>query len=89
MVCGVHRRTLDRLFKKSLGRTVSQEISRRRLMTARELLLTEDRPVADIAALVGFQTPQYFTYQFKKRFGLAPQRYRDTRRSKGRVNDSP
>ena len=73
---GMSRRNLDRHFKQTLGRTAAQEITRQRLRRACELLVGENMNVADISARTGFGTPQYFNFQFKRRYGITPQRYR-------------
>lgn len=80
--CGMSRRNLDRHFKEALGRTAAQEITRRRLQRACELLVGGDMDAADIAARTGFGTPQYFNFLFKRCYGLTPQRYRERERWK-------
>lgn len=80
--CGVPRRSLERRFKKALGRTIMKEVLRKRLSKAGEMLATEEIPAIDIAAHVGFGTPQYFNFQFKKKFGVPPQAYRERERRK-------
>jgi LacI family transcriptional regulator len=82
--CGISSRSLDRHFMRALGRTVAREITRQRLGRACELLVGGDMHAADIAASVGFRTPQYFSFQFKKHFGRTPQRYRESERKKRR-----
>ena len=74
--CKTPRRSLDRRFKKALGRTIGKEIMRQRLTNAETLLTESDMPAVDIAAQVGFKTPQYFSLQFKKHFGLTPKSFR-------------
>jgi LacI family transcriptional regulator len=80
--CGIPRRSLDRRFKEAIGRTVMREVLRQRLAKASEMLTFGTIPVIDIAAMVGFTTPQYFNFQFKKHFGCTPQRYRDREKNK-------
>lgn len=79
--CGMSRSTLERHFKASLGRTVAKEITRRRLRRACELLVGGEMDATDIAARVGFGTPQYFNFQFKRRYGITPKRYRERERN--------
>jgi LacI family transcriptional regulator len=78
--CGLSRRNLDRRFKKALGKTIMKEVMRHRLSKASELLISGEIPAIDIATSVGFGTPQYFNFQFKKKFGVPPQAYRDRER---------
>ena len=46
-----------------------------RLERARELLLAQREPAAQIAASVGYASPAHFTRDFKREFGLSPARY--------------
>lgn len=80
--CGLPRRTLEIRFKKALGKTLMREVMRQRLNKARELLTGGNMPAVDIAARLGFGTPQYFNFQFKKRFGVPPKEYRKRERGK-------
>jgi LacI family transcriptional regulator len=79
--CGLPRRSLERRFKKALGRTIMKEVMRQRLSKAGEMLVSGEIPSIDIAASVGFNTPQYFNFQFKKKFGVPPQAYRERERT--------
>ncbi len=79
---GIPRRSLDRHFKKVIGRTIMREVLRERLAKACDLLATSQMSSVDIAARVGFRTPQYFNFQFRKHFGVTPQRYRKQDRQK-------
>lgn len=80
--CDVPRRSLDRAFKKHLGKTLGKEIMRQRLASAETLLIESDMRAVDIAARVGFITPQYFNFQFRKHFGLTPKRYQAKERKR-------
>ncbi len=83
--CGLPRRSLERRFKKALGRTLMKEVMRQRLSKAGELLVTTEIPSVDIAARAGFMSPQYFNFQFKKKFGIPPKAYRERKRAKDRT----
>jgi LacI family transcriptional regulator len=80
--CRVPRRSLERRFKNALGRTIMKEVMRQRLSKACELLATGETSAIDISACLGFGTPQYFNFQFKKEFGIPPQAYRERERGK-------
>ena len=41
-----------------------------------ELLLTTDDKTYVIAEKVGYADPNYFSYAFKKQYGMAPSKYR-------------
>jgi AraC-like DNA-binding protein len=47
-----------------------------RMATALTLLQVTDRPVADIAYQVGYESPSRFSARFKKRFGFSPKAVR-------------
>ena len=47
-----------------------------RLEEAVKLLNTTDDKTYMIATKVGYQEANYFSYVFKKQFGIAPSRYR-------------
>jgi LacI family transcriptional regulator len=79
--CDMPRRSLDRHFKQELGHSVTSEITYRRLLKARNLLVTTTLSVTDIAAKVGFQTPQYFNLQFKKHYRMPPNQWREKERT--------
>lgn len=63
------------LFKKETGQTYISYLTELRLNKAIELLnKTEDKTYI-IASKVGYTEPNYFSYVFKKKFGIAPSRY--------------
>jgi two-component system response regulator YesN len=55
---------------------VSDYIRERRIEKAKRLLKSTQKPVAQIAAEVGFQDANFFTRSFKKAVGLLPKEYR-------------
>jgi LacI family transcriptional regulator len=75
-VVPISRRSLERLFKQTFGRTPLEEIQRLRLARSRELLVRTDMSIADVAERSGFGTQTYFTQIFKRAFSLTPLRYR-------------
>lgn len=67
------------MFKKETGQTYITYLTEFRLKKAVELLgSTEDKTYV-IAQKVGYQEPNYFSYVFKKRFGVSPTKFRGTR----------
>ena len=50
----------------------------RRLEMAAHYLRTTAQSVADVAEMVGFASPFYFTNRFRRRFGRSPSDYRAT-----------
>ncbi len=71
------RRSLDRRFQETLGRTPAEEIRRVRLERARQLLADTDMPVPKVAFTAGFTSREYFAQAFKREIGLSPRQYRN------------
>ena len=67
---------LAALFDKELGRTLEDELRKRRLQHAEALLLSTDLSLEDIAARSGFNTPQALAEAFQKKHGTTPDIYR-------------
>lgn len=65
------------LFREQTGINPGKLISELRLEKAKELLLSTDLPVTDIAVLSGFSSPQYFTNRFTKEYLISPREYRN------------
>lgn len=64
------------VFKQQAGIPVLQFQTQLRMTRARELLDTTERPVAAIAAEVGYDDPFYFSRQFRRVHGVTPRGYR-------------
>ena len=75
---GVSDRTLRNLFYQQAGVSPKQYIEARQAAAAKDLLLATDLPIRDIAALLGFDDPYYFSRFIKKQFQLSPSQLRDT-----------
>lgn len=72
----VSRRKLERHFKEHLGRTVNEELNRKRIERGCELLRGTDLPVGEIARQVGFSSSAYFCVVFRKQTDTTPKQYR-------------
>jgi LacI family transcriptional regulator len=72
----ISRSTLERLFKKWLGRTPKDEIQRLRIDRAKQLLLDTDYTLWDIARLTGFKTQPQLIVAFKSLVGQTPGHFR-------------
>lgn len=70
--------TVHRMFRAHLGETPYGYVVKLRVKTARQLLCTTRRPVAEVAALVGFNDPYHFSRVFKNATGLSPQHFRNS-----------
>lgn len=64
------------VFKKETGKTFINYLTDYRMERAVRLLLEGDEKTYIIAGKVGYADPNYFSYVFKKRFGVSPTRYR-------------
>lgn len=66
-----------RNFKRYTSLTPVQYIQSIRLANAQSLLETTAHNVSEIAAIVGYDNPLYFSRLFKKQFGMSPLQYRN------------
>ncbi|UJF16313.1 response regulator [Jeotgalibaca sp. MA1X17-3] len=64
------------LFKKEQGQSVVSYLTEQRLNEAVQLLKTTDEKTYIIAERVGYAEANYFSYVFKKKFGISPNNYR-------------
>lgn len=66
------------LMKEQLGRGFLQILTQMRIDKAKELLRTNlTLKSYEIAGLVGYEDPQYFSRLFRKKTGMTPTEYRD------------
>jgi AraC-like DNA-binding protein len=65
-------------FKQLTGLSPAQYLMRYRLERVRELLVSTDHSVREIAALTGFQDPLYLSRQFRRLLGTSPTAYRQS-----------
>jgi AraC-like DNA-binding protein len=73
---GLSQDYLARLFRQYYGVTIPGYILRRRIDTARHLLLTTRDSIGTVAARVGLPNPQYFNKQFRRFVGISPTHFR-------------
>ncbi len=66
------------LYKRTIGLTIKQSITRHRLDTAQSMLIATDRPVASIAFDCGFGSLSSFYAAFEQRFHKSPGNFRRT-----------
>lgn len=67
------------VFKKETGQAYVNYLTEVRLQKAEELLKETDDKTYEIAQKIGYQEQNYFSYVFKKRYGVSPTKYRGTR----------
>lgn len=70
--CGINRTKLTRGFKDMFDCTVTEALAEKRLMHARRMLLTTDKPVSSIGYENGYLNNASFARAFSRRFGMAP-----------------
>lgn len=64
------------IFKREVGMSFVAYLTKVRLEHAVELLRTTEDKTYIIASQVGYTEPNYFSYVFKKQYGISPSRYR-------------
>lgn len=62
-------------FKRMTGKTFINYLTDYRMEKAIELLADKDKKTYEIAEMVGYADPNYFSYVFKKQYGVAPSKY--------------
>lgn len=65
-----------RWFRREVGETPLQYLTRRRIERARELLRSTDASVLEVCLAVGFSSPGSFSTLFRRFTGHAPSHYR-------------
>ena len=73
----IARSSLERRFRKFIGRSPQAEIRRVQIDRASQLLRETDLNLAQISTLAGFKHAEYFSVVFKRECGVTPGRYRD------------
>ena len=68
------------LFRRSVGHTITQAITRHRLDTAQSFLISTDRSIAEIVFGAGFGSTSRFYEAFTRRFGESPVVFRQRMR---------
>lgn len=68
---------LSTLFKQEKGVSFVEYLTNIRIKRALELLDDSNMKVNDIARLVGYEDPNYFTRVFRKQHGMTPSEYRE------------
>jgi AraC-like DNA-binding protein len=84
-IAHLHPAWFSTRFKHITGLAPVRYLTRFRLERARELLISTDHSVAEIAALTGFQDPLYLSRQFHHVMGVSPTAYRRAGRVAARL----
>ena len=64
-------------FRALTGYSVTEYVKRLRMARARQLLVTSDHTIAEIAAIVGYADAFYFSRQFHVVHGASPSQFRE------------
>jgi AraC-like DNA-binding protein len=67
---------ISKKFKKETGRTIVDYINASKIEHATELLISDERPIGEIAEELGFHSQSYFCERFREYAGVAPSEYR-------------
>ncbi|MBR4706808.1 MAG: helix-turn-helix transcriptional regulator, partial [Pseudobutyrivibrio sp.] len=67
---------LSAMFSRENKTTLVEYITLKRMEQARKLLFTTNEKASAITEQVGYKDPHYFSYIFKKTYGLTPKEYR-------------
>ena len=85
-------RQLQRAYEQFGQTTFREDLFARRMAAAAELLVEQRSiPVREVARLVGYRQAPHFARAFRRRYGLAPARFRElaTRAAEGRRDGTP
>ena len=82
-VAHYHPAHFERLFKRFMGCPPIEYLLEVRISKAKEFLEDSDLNISEIAAEVGFDSVQYFSFVFKKLVGFAPRHYRQLLQESG------
>jgi two-component system response regulator YesN len=66
---------MGNVFKKITGQSVVQYITALRMEKAKELLISKEYKVIQVAEIVGYSDVFYFSKKFKKIYGFSPRNY--------------
>lgn len=73
---------LNRLFHHELGLPIMKYVLKRRLETAKSLLVDSDLPIQEVGTMVGYLHPSHFTQVFSRELHISPLEYRKRQRAK-------
>ena len=74
---GVSNSYFSSIFKKEMGKSFISYLTDYRMDIAAEMILNTTEKSYTIAEKVGYLDANYFSYVFKKKFGMSPSKYRN------------
>lgn len=78
-ILSVNKCYLSDLFRRETGITITEYVTNRRMERAADLLRMSQQTVQMISEQVGIQDVHYFNRLFKKKMGMTPGHYRETK----------
>lgn len=81
---GVSNSYFSSIFKKETGNSFIGYLTDYRMERASRLLIETSEKSYIIAKMVGYTDPNYFSYVFKRKFGVAPSKYRTEHSESGK-----
>ncbi|MBD3919809.1 AraC family transcriptional regulator [Paenibacillus sp. PR3] len=80
-IANVSAAHFSRVFRQKTGMNVTDYLTTRRIIKAKQLLAATDDKVSWIATVCGFDSMTYFHRSFKKYVGMSPAKYRSSHTS--------
>jgi AraC-like DNA-binding protein len=75
-LCGMSAPTFRRIFISKFGVTPKKYVTNQRLLQAKTILeCGEYKSIAEVARLVGYDDPLYFSKHFKEFYGTSPSNF--------------
>jgi LacI family transcriptional regulator len=74
-----NRRSLERKFRDSIGRSIAEEITRLRLERAKRRIVETNAPMKYLAVEAGFRNADHFYKVFTRIEGITPSQFREER----------
>ena len=71
----ISQRYLSDTLKKETGKTTTEHLQLYLIDEAKSILLEPHKSVSEVAYVLGFEYPQYFSRLFKKKEGISPSEY--------------
>ena len=73
----VSQRYLSDTLKKETGKTTTEHLHLHLIDEAKNILLQPNKSISEVAYILGFEYPPYFSRLFKKKEGISPTEYRE------------
>lgn len=74
---GLNDFLIKKEFKRIFGTSVFEYLIDLRMSKSKELLSLTDKPIYEIAELIGYKNPTHYTAAFKRKVGITPKKYRE------------